>query len=84
MLGKDLSGIFNVGTGNPISFRDVAEIVASNFYSSIKEIPIPKNLVRQYQKLTKADNSKLLEVVGEYEWKTVEKYVEENLDVFPN
>ena len=84
MLGKDVVGIFNVGTGNPISFRDVAEIVSSNFYSSIKEVPMPKNLVRQYQKFTKADNSKLLEVVGEYEWKTVEKYVEENLDAFPN
>ena len=45
---------------------------------------MPQNLKGQYQKFTKADNSKLLEVVGEYEWKTVEKYVEENLDVFPN
>ena len=76
--------LFNVGTGNPISFREVAEIIASNSYSSIKEIPIPKNLVKQYQKFTKADTSKLLEVVGEYEWKTVEKYVEENFDGFPN
>ena len=84
MLSHDVSGIFNVGTAHPISFRDVADIVKQNAYCLIKETPMPQNLKGQYQKFTKADNSKLLEVVGEYEWKTVEKYVEENLDVFPN
>ena len=84
MLGKDVSGVFNVGTGKPISFKDVAEIVANNFHSLIKEIPMPKKLVGQYQKFTKADNSKLLDIVGDYEWKGVKEYVEETVDVFPN
>ena len=35
-------GIFNVGTADPISFRDVADIVKQNAYCLIKEIPIPK------------------------------------------
>ena len=30
MLNKDVSGIFNVGTGAPISFQKVAELVAKN------------------------------------------------------
>ena len=50
----------------------------------IKEIPMPKELKGQYQKFTKADNSKILDIVGEYEWKSVKEYVEENIDVFLN
>lgn len=80
MLLKDESGIFNVGTGNPISFTDVAEIIQSNMTCEIKEIPMPKQLVGQYQRFTKANNSKLLKVIGDYKWKSVKDYVEENLN----
>ena len=84
MLGKNNSGIFNVGTGKPISFRDVADIVKANSHCKITEIPMPKALKGQYQKFTKADNSKLIEIVGEYEWGSVEQYIKENIDVFLN
>tara|TARA_R110002020_G_scaffold328434_1_gene544402 strand:+ start:1314 stop:2162 length:849 start_codon:yes stop_codon:yes gene_type:complete len=84
MLTRKESGIFNVGTGTAISFRDVAEIIKANSHCTIKEIPMPKELIGQYQKLTKADNSKLMEIIGEYEWKSVNQYVEENIDVFLN
>ena len=84
MLDKNNSGIFNVGTGKPISFRDVADIVKANSHCEITEIPMPKALKGQYQKFTKADNSKLIEIVGEYEWGSVEQYIKENIDVFLN
>jgi hypothetical protein len=45
---------------------------------------MPKELKGQYQKFTKADNSKLLEIIGEYKWKSVKQYVEENIDAFLN
>ena len=84
MLNSNVSGVFNIGTGDPISFRDVADIVKSTSHSIIKEIPMPKELKGQYQKFTKADNSKLLEIIGEYKWKSVKQYVEENIDAFLN
>jgi ADP-L-glycero-D-manno-heptose 6-epimerase len=84
MLTEEASGVFNIGTGNPISFRDVAEIIKENSHCTIKEIPMPKELTGQYQKFTKADNSKLIEIVGEYEWESVNQYVEDNIDVFLN
>ena len=84
MLVKDESGVFNLGTGKPISFVDVAKIIQSNLPCEIKEIPMPKELVGQYQKYTKADNSKLLEVIGDYKWKSVKQYIEENINALSN
>ena len=84
MLNNPASGIFNVGTGNPISFRDVADIVKANAHCKITEIPMPKELKGQYQKFTKSDNSKILEIIGEYDWKSVNQYVEESIDDFLN
>ena len=84
MLNNPASGIFNVGTGNPISFRDVADIVKANAHCQITEIPMPKELKGQYQKFTKSDNSKILEIIGEYDWKSVNQYVEESIDDFLN
>jgi len=84
MLDYDDSGVFNVGTGQTTSFRDVAEIVKLKSNSVITEIPMPIELKGQYQKFTKADNSKLQEVIGDYDWQTVEQYVNQNIDAYVN
>tara|TARA_A200000159_G_scaffold47251_1_gene43576 strand:+ start:25265 stop:26107 length:843 start_codon:yes stop_codon:yes gene_type:complete len=84
MLESDASGIFNVGTGQTTSFKDVADIIKTHSNCIIKEIPMPQELKGQYQKFTKADNSKLLEIIGDYEWQTVEQYVDQNIDAFVN
>lgn len=84
MLESDASGIFNVGTGRTTSFKDVADIIKTHSNCIIKEIPMPQKLKGQYQKFTKADNSKLLEIIGDYEWQTVEQYVDQNIDAFGN
>lgn len=48
------SGIYDVGTGNPKSFYDVAiEICGSEEY--IEWVPMPNNLKEHYQKYTKAN-----------------------------
>ena len=84
MLMSDASGVFNVGTGQTTSFRDIADILKSRSHTIITEIPMPKELKGQYQKFTKADNSKLLEAVGDYKWQTVEQYVDQNIDAYLN
>ena len=81
---KEVSGVFNVGTGKTLSFKDIAEAVKNKYNCKIKEIPMPKELIGQYQKTTKADNKKLIDAIGEIEWASVTKYIEEYDDVFLN
>ena len=49
------SGIWNVGTGTTMSFKDVA----TQFSNNIIEIPMPDELKNSYQKYTCADMTKL-------------------------
>ena len=54
------SGIYNVGTGIPRSFMDVANIVSDHTGAKIIEIPFPNHLVGKYQTYTKANTNKLI------------------------
>ena len=65
------SGIFNVGTGVARSFQEIANLISTNQ----SYIPMPENLVRSYQKYTKADISKLERVLGPQKWITVEEFL---------
>ena len=51
------SGIYDVGTGNPISFNEVAELIAKKEGAEIEVIPFPKHLEGKYQEYTCADTS---------------------------
>jgi ADP-L-glycero-D-manno-heptose 6-epimerase len=57
------SGIYNVGTGVPRSFMDVASIVAEFTNSRVIEVSFPENLVGKYQKYTCSDNTKIQSVL---------------------
>lgn len=48
------AGIRDLGTGNPISFHEVAEILCEKYRGMIKIIPFPETLKSQYQFHTKA------------------------------
>jgi ADP-L-glycero-D-manno-heptose 6-epimerase len=49
-------GIYDLGTGNAVSFEDVADILIGEYGSGIKTyIEMPSDLKSQYQKLTCAD-----------------------------
>lgn len=60
-LNVTKSGIWNVGSGQTISFRDIAEKYTTN----IVEIPMPDVLQSNYQYYTCADISKLKQTLGE-------------------
>lgn len=53
------SGVWNVGTGKPRSFEDVAREIADKYNARIEYIPMPENLKNQYQVYTCADLTKL-------------------------
>lgn len=54
------SGIFDVGTGKPISFMDVADMVSSKYQVPIKFIDMPEQLKGKYQTYTKARSNGVL------------------------
>jgi ADP-L-glycero-D-manno-heptose 6-epimerase len=61
---KDISGLFNVGTGEARSFRALAEatFAAMGLKPNIEYIEMPEKLVDKYQYFTKAEMGKLLGV----------------------
>ena len=74
MLQKDISGIYNVGTGTATSFQSVAESVAKKYNAKIETIPMPEKLKGQYQSYTCADLTELNKNVT-INYKTVEQYL---------
>ncbi len=65
------SGIYDIGTGKPISFQRVAELVAKKEGGEIEMIPFPDHLKGKYQDYTCADMEWL-----NYRLKTVEDYLD--------
>jgi ADP-L-glycero-D-manno-heptose 6-epimerase len=74
MFDVDQSDIFNVGTGNPVSFETVAHTIANKYNAGITYIPIPENIKSQYQKYTCANLTKLNSVV-DMQWIKIEDYI---------
>lgn len=48
------SGIYDLGSSEPISFRQVAEAVADSYDAEVEEIPFPEHLKGKYQTYTRA------------------------------
>ena len=63
------SGIYDLGTGNPISFQEVAELVIKKEGGEIELIPFPEHLRGKYQTYTCADNK------FDYQFKSVKEYL---------
>jgi ADP-L-glycero-D-manno-heptose 6-epimerase len=48
------SGIYDLGTGVPVLFSSVAEMIARKFNAKLEIIPFPKHLQDKYQYYTRA------------------------------
>ena len=79
MIWQHVSGIYNVGTGTAVSFQKVADLCSSRLGVPIEYIPMPDNLKGQYQKYTKANNSKLNSIV-DIKWTSPKQWIDANLD----
>lgn len=66
---KRVVGLFNLGTGEAISFESVAQAIADEYQADIQWVEMPNELKLHYQIYTKSDNRSLLKEVGE--WKFV-------------
>lgn len=74
-LDKDFNGILNLGTGNAVSFREVAELISKKYSAVLEEIDFPQELINQYQKYTCSDNRKLFEKIGDYDFMSIESFL---------
>lgn len=72
----DETGIWNLGTGTAPSFSDIANGYAKKHKAEIEYVPMPANLIGQYQFYTCADNSKLINSIGDYKFKTIQEYID--------
>ena len=52
LSNRKRSGIYDLGTSEPISFKDVAEYVAECYNVEIEFIPFPEHLIGKYQEFT--------------------------------
>ena len=66
MMNTQESGIFNVGTGRPRSFLEVAQDIALAFGAHIETIPFPDHLRPHYQYYTCADTTLLRNTIKNY------------------
>ena len=64
------SGIYDLGTSNPVSFQHVAECVAKKYNGEIEYVPFPDHLKGKYQDYTRARGE-----WGDYIFTTVERYL---------
>lgn len=71
----DHNGITNLGTGNAVSFKSVAESISKKYPSEIQEIDFPDQLKGQYQSYTCADIRRLKSIIGDYQFKTIDDYL---------
>lgn len=64
------SGIYDLGTSNPVSFQHVAECVANKYNGNINYVPFPEHLVGKYQDYTCAKSEWL-----NHKFKTVKEFL---------
>ena len=82
---KNISGIFNVGTGKSQTFNEVAEAVIDwNKKGTIKFITFPEQLKDSYQSFTEADIKKLREVGYQEKFLDVKEGIKLYLDKLNN
>ncbi len=75
-----VSGIFNVGTGNPHTFNDMAKLVIDwHGHGEIEYISFPEKLRNNYQSFTKADLTRLRSNGCDYECNSLESGMKEYL-----
>lgn len=76
-MSKDVSGIFNLGTGLPTSFESIAKAYEKKYNCNINYIPMPEQLKSQYQYYTCANLDKLKSHI-DYKFTNVLDYIKED------
>lgn len=81
VMGNNVKGIYNCGTGEERSFMDMANIFSKLYGNcSINTIPFPEHLKGKYQAFTKADTTSLRKAGFDKTFTSLEKGIEKYLN----
>jgi len=69
------SGIWNVGSGLPHSFLDIAEEIAEQEDVPIELVPVPADELTRFRHTTKADLTNLKTTIGKRKWLNVFEFL---------
>lgn len=69
------SGIFNIGTGHPESFKTIADLIAQKEKARIEIVPFPPQFMNAYQYWTCADLTKLRDADVNTHFRNVSNYL---------
>lgn len=78
-----VSGVYNVGTGVQLTFKDIAESIQKRFgveNVQVMVVPMPDAMVKTYQWESQANLNKLKEAIGDWNPYTVDQWLEENFE----
>ena len=82
-----VSGVYNVGTGVQLTFKDIAESIQKRFgveHVKVLIVPMPDNMVKTYQWESQANLNKLRQAIGDWNPYTVDQWLEENFETLYN
>jgi nucleoside-diphosphate-sugar epimerase len=70
------SGIWNVGSGLPHSFLDIAEYIAEQEGVELEYEPVPQQELQRFRSKTCADLKHLKETIGKRPWLNVYEWLD--------
>ena len=82
-----VSGVYNIGTGRQLTFKDIAGSIQRKVgteNAQIMTIPMPDDVVKNYQWESCADLNKLKTVIPDWNPQTVDEWLDENFDSLYN
>ena len=78
-----VSGVYNIGTGRQLTFKDIATSIQRKVgveNAQIMTIPMPDEVVKNYQWESLANLNKLTQVIPDWNPQTVDAWLDNNFD----
>jgi ADP-L-glycero-D-manno-heptose 6-epimerase len=82
-----VSGVYNIGTGRQLTFKDIATSVQRKVgteNAQIMTVPMPDDVVKNYQWESCANLNKLIQVIPDWNPQTVDEWLDNNFDSLYN
>ena len=80
---ESITGIYNLGTGQERTFKEIADIFVKRYDVDLEYIPMPSKLIGKYQAYTKADTTKIKQTIN-HDFLTLEEGVTRYLNFLEN
>ena len=78
-----VSGVYNIGTGRQLTFKDIATSVQRKVgieNAQIMTVPMPDDVVKNYQWESCANLNKLIQVIPDWNPQTVDEWLDNNFN----